>query len=275
MIIYRDTKISYLIKMNKGSIEAIAAVAKPLEKLRNPLLRKVLAARTTLADAARMSGCDVERLGAALKPLGFEFVDRNEQQQHGKGALAASADFLKAPEQYPQITLDVRDDLASGADPLKKIIKAVDALPRGQVLRLINTFEPTPLIALLSKKGFEYVVEKKNSGEVHTFFKLKSTGKEGPDLDQELPDGSVDGATFEKELAEFGDQIVRLDVRGLEMPQPMVSILEALTDLGEHYCLLVTHQRIPVFLFSGLKERGFQYRVHMAENRIVRLLIFK
>lgn len=274
MTIYRDTKIAYLIKQNKDSIEAIARVAKPFEKLRNPILRKMLAGRTSLADAAKMGGCDIEVLGAALKPLGFEFVNEAQKQQKGKGALTASAEFRDHLENLPQTVLDVRADLATGEDPLKKIMAAVNALPRGHVLRLINGFEPTPLVSLLANKGFESFVARKGPDEVHTFFRQPSGGN--PQDHPVGDDEPVLTATleFEDKLQSFGDSVRDVDVRGMEMPQPMITILEALQQMDDGAALLVTHQRIPVFLFSELWERDFAYLLNKRGETDVRLLIF-
>ncbi|WP_224999160.1 DUF2249 domain-containing protein [Cesiribacter sp. SM1] len=43
----------------------------------------------------------------------------------------------------------------SGSDPQKEILAAVRALKQEQVLKIINTFEPTPLMVMLKKKGFQ------------------------------------------------------------------------------------------------------------------------
>ena len=274
MKIYRDTKIAYLIKQNKDSIEAIAGVAKPFEKLRNPILRKMLAGRTSLEDAARMGGCDIEVLGAALKPLGFELVNERQKQQKGKGALTASQDFQDHLDSLPETALDVRSDLAKGEDPLKKIMAAVTALPTGHVLRLINTFEPTPLLALLANKGFESIVQRKGPDEVHTFFRQRPGAKQDNVSAADDEPVLTEAPEFEERVASFGDNVRNVDVRGMEMPQPMITILEALSDMDEKTALLVTHQRIPVFLFSELRERNFAYLLNKRGETDVRLLIF-
>jgi hypothetical protein len=67
-----QTKISSIIKANKASIEAIASVARPLEKLKNPILRKLLAARITLSEAAEMGGCSVRDVARALQSHGAD-----------------------------------------------------------------------------------------------------------------------------------------------------------------------------------------------------------
>ena len=51
---------------------------------------------------------------------------------------------------------------------------------------------------------------------------------------------------------------IELDVRGLEPPQPMVRILEALTTLAPGAALRARTDRRPMHLYALLEERGFR-----------------
>jgi uncharacterized protein (DUF2249 family) len=53
---------------------------------------------------------------------------------------------------------------------------------------------------------------------------------------------------------------VVLDNRGLEPPQPMMRILEALESLRDDATLLAINEREPLFLYPELSERGYQYQ---------------
>src|SRR5690606_30987926 len=75
MDINKNTRISELIKENKASIDAIASLAKPLEKLKNPVLRRIMASRVTLTEAAQMGGCSIADFIRVLRPLGFNWID--------------------------------------------------------------------------------------------------------------------------------------------------------------------------------------------------------
>jgi uncharacterized protein (DUF2249 family) len=76
-------------------------------------------------------------------------------------------------------------------------------------------------------------------------------------------------------LKSFGDHIQKVDVRHLEMPQPMHTILEALDHLSSGTALYVYHKRIPVFLLPELVQRGFDYRIKEIKDGEVHLLIFE
>ena len=61
---------------------------------------------------------------------------------------------------------------------------------------------------------------------------------------------------------------VNLDVNGLEPPEPMVRILEAVTTLGPKDRLVVEHFREPVPLYAHLEAAGFAHDiVKLGENR--------
>jgi hypothetical protein len=66
-----------------------------------------------------------------------------------------------------------------------------------------------------------------------------------------------------------------VDVRHLEMPQPMITILDNLDHLPNETALYVYHKRIPVFLLPELAQRGFEYRIKEIQDGEVHLLIFR
>jgi len=52
------------------------------------------------------------------------------------------------------------------------------------------------------------------------------------------------------------DSVVEIDVRGLEPPQPLVRILEALASLPQGSTLKARTDRNPIHLHAVLRERG-------------------
>ena len=76
-------------------------------------------------------------------------------------------------------------------------------------------------------------------------------------------------------LKQYENKMVDVDVRHLEMPGPMMAILEELEKLDSDKALYVHHKRIPVFLLGELKDRNFEYRINEISESEVYLLIFK
>lgn len=266
MIVNANTKLAPILKQSPQALDAIVSLSPKFQKLRNPLLRKVMAGRTSLAAASRLGGCSVEDFFQKLAPLGFE-IDRNIQAEEDKKPVPA---FVTSLTKEQLVELDVRPVIASGGDPLSQIMGIVKTVQPGQVLKIINTFEPTPLVALLEKKGFETYVDKVSANLIETYF-YKAT-KLAPAEEKPAPPAATD---WEQVLQTFGDKLQKTDVRQLEMPQPMLTILDALDHLPEGTALYVYHKRIPVFLLPELAQRGFEYRIKEIKDGEVHLLIYR
>ncbi|HEY4652811.1 MAG TPA: DUF2249 domain-containing protein [Pontibacter sp.] len=272
MHITANTKISALIRKNPAAIEAIASINKHFEKLRNPLLRKVLASRVTIADAARIGGCQVELFYQKLTPLGFTVGDDTNYStmQMPETTKVPLPEYLAQLPERSIVTLDVRQDIAGGSDPFRKIMQAVEEAGAGKALLIINTFEPTPLIAILKKKGYSFHTDTKAADLVYTYFwQEKETI-----VDAEATIAPAE-SDFEATLARFAGKVKRIDVRHLEMPQPMITILGELEGLPVAEALYVAHKRVPQFLLPQLQERGFQVQLNEAGPNEVYLLIYR
>jgi len=270
------TKISSIIKANKGSIEAIASVARPLEKLKNPLLRKLLAGRITLSEAAEMGGCSVGDVARALQPLGFVF--------EGPDTPLMKAELSEEPQWIfgKRVDLDVRPMLREGIDPLKEIVQKFRELGQGGVLCIVNSFIPTPLIRLLENMGAQSFTKTGQEGELRTYF-LKAGGALGKrekvraeDLDRNQSSYKDDARTF----AEIGKRYPAhrthaINVKDLEMPLPMHTILRSLKQLPDDHALYVYHKRTPVYLLEELMDKDYEIHILTISDTDTRLLLFK
>lgn len=268
MKINSQTKIADLIKFHQDALETIISLSPDFKKLRNPILRKLMAGRTSISMASKIGGCKPEDFFEILKPLGF--VSDNSVQQEEVVLQKSLKDFVRDIESAHIITLDVREMLAEGNDPLKLIQKHIKELKEGQVLKIVNTFEPTPLIRLLEKQGFESYVDLIDKNLIETYF---YRNKPTENLQQDTPVGVNND--WNLLLKQFENKLIEIDVRHLEMPGPMMTILDELEKLDPDKALYVHHKRIPVFLLSELKDRNFEYRINEISESEVFLLIFK
>ncbi len=272
MKITKNTRISTLIKENKKTIDTIASINKNFLKLKNPILRKVLAPRVTVADAAKVGGVTIEVLVKKLEKIGFEFdgdsnvISKEETQKISK-ELAGN---LKGFEDL--VTFDVRPIIESGEDPFKEIMVVVKTLKEGQILQIINSFEPIPLIRKLESKGFESWTERPEEGAVHTFFKKNASKYIENDIEEEVKKTKID---FDEQLKYIGDNLKKIDVRDLEMPEPMVMVLKEIETLKEGQALYVDHKKIPQFLLPELEQRNFEVVYKEIDCNHTLLLIYK
>ncbi len=269
MYINENTKISVLINYNPKSVDAIVSISNNFDKLKIPILRKVLASRVSIKQAAKIGGSSVDEFYNKLIPLGFKIKENTINSK--KNLVEPSSNHFQEIKEENVVDLDVREMLKAGKDPFNVIMNALSNLSTNSVLKIINTFEPTPLISILSKKGYVHntiIIEKQL---VHTYFKKDSAiifdNKEISD------NNSSEEITIV--LKSFGTNIKELDVRHLEMPLPMAMILNELPSLPDDYILLVNHKKVPKFLFPELAERGYQWRIQIISENNVKLFIFK
>ena len=266
MIINAHTKIGSILKANPAALEAIISIHPKFEKLRNPILRKLLAGRTSIAMASKMGGCSEDDFFSKLSPLGFE-IDRYVLQAEAKKKQFPS--FLQPILPGTLTELDVRPLIESGTDPLQVIIERTKQLKPGHILKIINGFEPTPLILLLEKQGFESYADTISINLVETYFYKKPGNVPG------VPKPAETSEDWDTILQRFSGHLTIIDVTQLEMPLPMMNILEAIDSLSPGSALFVHHKRIPVFLLPELVSGKFSYRIKEISDGDVKLLIFK
>ncbi|MGE3141272.1 MAG: DUF2249 domain-containing protein [Thermoleophilia bacterium] len=133
--------------------------------------------------------------------------------------------------------LDVRPVIASGGEPFRMIMDAVEGLPPDGVLRIRSPFEPTPLHRVLAGRGFSNIVREHAPGDWQTDY--WRPGATGP---------------------------LVLDVRGLAPPEPLERTLATLEEIPGDRPLLQINDRVPAFLLPLLDERGYRYSIDEDER---------
>jgi uncharacterized protein (DUF2249 family) len=141
------------------------------------------------------------------------------------------------------MTLDVREDIRDGREPFSRIMETVARLTDGQSLRLIVPFEPVPLFDVLARRGFSHEARPRETGDWEVLF-TRSSG----DSTEKTP------ATSQSDR---GFALLDVDARGLEPPQPLVVILEALANLPPGGEMRAHTDRRPLHLYAQLEDRGF------------------
>jgi uncharacterized protein (DUF2249 family) len=152
------------------------------------------------------------------------------------------------------VTLDVREDIKRGREPFSRIMRAVGGLGDKEDLLLIAPFEPKPLFGVLAQQGFSHSAKVLDGGDWEVLFSRQpGTGATGPaagcDNPRSRPRAEKGGA--------IESQVVDVDARRLEPPEPLVRILEAVAALPAGAELRAHTDRRPMHLYSQLEERGF------------------
>lgn len=207
-------RVSDVLARDERLVEVFARQTPHFAKLRNPMMRRVMARLVTVEQAARICGAPAESLVHELnRALGIEERDdangAADRIGHGIGehatgapaearapiddpdesgsfpaAGAPDAPFSLPPETHV-VELDVREDLRLGREPFSRIMRAVGELREDQALRLRATFEPVPLFAVMEKRGFEHHAEQEGSTDWSVWFYRRpegaaSTGADAP-----------------------------------------------------------------------------------------------
>ncbi len=266
-VIDRNTSIHDLLKADQAAvITALVKLNKNFARLENPLLRKILAKRITIADACKIAGCSLHSFFETMRSIGFLLKDEPPEDASRQASYARH-------DTTASIELDVRPILALDKDPLKQIMIKTMELKPGQTLKIINSFEPLPLINLLSKKGFDSHTEVMDKDTVYTYFYLAEPAiyaAEAP-----LAEEHTDEESFSDLLKRFEGKLDKVDVRALDMPQPMVTILDRLDVMAAGNALFVHHKKVPVYLLPQLEEKGFKYSIRKEDEHNILLLIYK
>lgn len=145
------------------------------------------------------------------------------------------------------VTLDVREEIRQGREPFSLIMRTVMTLKPAEGLLLIAPFEPIPLYSVMANKGYAHQTKEQADGSWEILFEKR-----------DAPSGSgAASATPAKATNKAAKPITEVDARGLEPPQPLVSILEAVAALPPGAELRAHTDRRPLHLLTQLEERGF------------------
>lgn len=255
----REQVIDQLVKLNRN-----------FSKLRNSILRNLFAGRVTIAEACGIADCKVSDFLKSMEEIGFVISDDAVTEPLADSKIKP-IDFSRSAAETE---LDVRPYIEKSQDPLKIIMSAIKKLEPQERLKILNTFKPTPLINLLSEKGFSSHTEFKEDNLVITWFE-KTDNSINP---EELPAAPepAQHSQFDEVVNRYEkDHIRYIDVRHLETPQPMLAIIENIETLPEKDLLYIHHKKIPVFLLPELEKRGLTYLFNPTTGTEVDMLIYK
>jgi hypothetical protein len=164
-----DTTIGRLLDEHPDLVDFLASYHPHFETLRFGLLRKVMAPRVTVEQAARMAGiAAADLLGAIRQAVGEAEPPGNLVATPPDTSVATARPATLAARR--PVHLDVREDIRSGIEPFARIMTAVRALAEEEALVLRALFEPFPLYDVLGRRGFGHWAERRAADDWWVWF---------------------------------------------------------------------------------------------------------
>lgn len=295
MKINRNTRIAQLIKNNDQTIDALIRVSVRFSKLKNPVLRKIMAAQVTIGMAAKVGGVTEVAILEALEKIGFE-IENSTAKSAIEADQSGKSEFFEEFEKIDPIqTFDARPFMQKGEEPLTAILQIANTIPVNAGLKIIQSFSPEPLLNLLAKKGFEGYIflnvdedsDDENPEVFHACFirrtdlrfqnPQKKTGFNHiyDTVAVETNRQVLRKETGMKTATGKNRAIVRISVCGLKPPAPMTRILNILQQMSSKQVLYVYHERIPQYLIPHLVQDGYSYGWITKSHTDIRFIVYK
>jgi hypothetical protein len=256
-----DTLVAEAIADDPAVVARLVALNPTFRKLKNPVLRRVMARLVNFRDAARVAGVPLDDMLAAANGAATgraaEHPARPAPGPQPRPKWVGTVD-LDSPTRF-----DARPLLARDEEPLGPVMRLAAKIREGGDLVVDAPFDPAPLRRVLRGKGFVSYSECLGAEHWRVFFRRDAALSAAAGDDEPVV---RDGATSWRE-----DGIAHIDVRGLEPPQPMVAILALIEAEGTGDTVIVHHEREPLFLYPELDERGWGHEMIAGDPGEVRL----
>ena len=182
MKVTAEMKVKDALKINKQMLEAFVWLAPEFERLRNTALRRVMANRVTVEQAARVAKLPLtEALYVLNLAAGMETAELHRELN----ALPVAA-FSHTPDNPPRKPaelvrlkdddarvrlVDVMPHAQRQADPLPTIMRHLLSLrDASEVLLVRHPFDPIPLRDLLARRGYGSWAEERRPNDWYIYF---------------------------------------------------------------------------------------------------------
>ncbi|MDT4955569.1 MAG: hypothetical protein QOJ02_3707 [Acidobacteriota bacterium] len=182
MRVTANMKIKEVLEINEHMIEAFVWLAPEFERLRHPRLRRVMAGRVSVKQAARIAdvpltealymlnltaGEEEKRLTRELeqmRPEAFECVANNPPKK--------PRELLGLKDDDPRVHfVDVTRQAEASEDPQPAILHELMELQNAEEVLLVrHPFDPIPLRDLLAENGFASWAEERSPHNWYIYF---------------------------------------------------------------------------------------------------------
>jgi hypothetical protein len=166
-----DTKLSEALKYGDAILEYIISLnPHDFERLRNPLMRKVMPTRISLKRIATMVKMPEQQLIDKVNELaGLPQEAVSNGQPQPSVSHHEKPDWMNNIDESKIQWIDVLEGDAKLEDPMPPINIATNQLEPGQVLGIRHKWEPQPLYDIWDSRQLLYWSEQMGQDEWHIF----------------------------------------------------------------------------------------------------------
>lgn len=167
-----QTKVYELLEDYPQLEDILTEISPAFAKLKNPVLRRTIARVTTIQQAAAIAGIEAGEVVSKLRRAAG-IIDSGDEPQANYGADSADDTNSRYTGEQPKwfgdenitIKFDAGERLESGGVPMAEIIKLSNSLKDNEIFEFSSPFLPTPVLDMLSAKGF--LIWSKKEGSVY------------------------------------------------------------------------------------------------------------
>jgi len=167
-----DTRVGELLDAYPQLEEVLIGQAPAFKALKNPILRRTVAKVATLEKAAQVAGVPVRDLVATLRKaagLGIEMATAGADATPVGSIGPQEAPPTWVREDQVRVTIDAEKLLAAGEVPLPRVLRALQEIEVGQLVKLVSSFRPAPLIEAVERGCHRTCVVQAGPNTFHTY----------------------------------------------------------------------------------------------------------
>ena len=150
-----DTRLKKALDLDPRVVDYVVSLnPHDFKRLRNPLMRRLMAPRITLSRVAAMAGVPVGELLEGVAALGGATVQPGYREERLPRSPKQAPPWAAGVDPARARTVDLLPmDEALDADPMIPVMREIKALPVGEVLLIKHKWEPQPFYGVWAKMG--------------------------------------------------------------------------------------------------------------------------
>ena len=171
LIITPKTRVGELLDTYPELEPVLMELSPAFKKLKNLVLRKTVAKVATLQQAASLGNIPVtEVINTLRSELG---------QQLFEGEISGDDINYEKPGWFDpgkvSVTFDASPLIDSGQNPMQEVFGHLELTNAGEIFLLTTPFVPSPIIELISKRGYVHYCIASNEGQCSTYFIIQGS----------------------------------------------------------------------------------------------------